>query len=414
MRKKNRNLFLLVMMMAVIWLGAGNISASTTIPTDVETASSNCTLLGVKGEYITQIPQALKRINEIRKEACQEGVPDPRTGSPLKPSDYVPIKWSSDLEYIARIRAAESGITMAHKRTNGKNCLQIKSPNYVRSYGEVLAWNWEKTMTDGIEQWYEEKSDWVNQVPGAVTGHYTQMIDPSNTYIGLGTFYSEDTQFPNTTAGEFSSQTGLDETQGTAVKDCVQILEFADSYCSNEYRISGDLSTQADKTSQLRMTTDISFNGTTIKNLQVMDQITWSSSDDSIASVDSNGAVTVHTCGKVTITASDSAGHKVETTLEGKHNWDNGKVTKKATASTKGEKVYTCQNCHLTRTEEIPPLTTDTPGKPALDKISALSYNKIQISWKKSLNVSRYVIYYRKTGTAKWTQLATVKSGVTK
>ena len=143
---------------------------------------------------------------------------------------------------------------------------------------------------------------------------------------------------------------------------CVQILEFADSYCSNEYRISGDLSAQADKTSQLRMTTDISFNGTTIKNLQVMDQITWSSSDDSIASVDSNGAVTVHTCGKVTITASDSAGHKVETTLEGKHNWDNGKVTKKATASTKGEKVYTCQNCHLTRTEEIPPLTTDTPG----------------------------------------------------
>ena len=92
MRKKNRNLFLLVMMMAVIWLGAGNISASTTIPTDVETASSNCTLLGVKGEYITQIPQALKRINEIRKEACQEGVLNPRTGSPLKPSDYVPIK----------------------------------------------------------------------------------------------------------------------------------------------------------------------------------------------------------------------------------------------------------------------------------------------------------------------------------
>jgi len=144
MRKKNRNLFLLVMMMAVIWLGAGNISASTTIPTDVETASSNCTLLGVKGEYITQIPQALKRINEIRKEACQEGVLNPRTGSPLKPSDYVPIKWSSDLEYIARIRAAESGITMAHERTNGRDCFEIKSLNRVESSGEVLAWNWGK------------------------------------------------------------------------------------------------------------------------------------------------------------------------------------------------------------------------------------------------------------------------------
>lgn len=414
MKKKNRNLFLLLMLMTVIWLGTVNISASATIPTDVESASSNCTLLGVKGEYITQIPQALKRINEIRKEACQEGVRDPQTGSPLKPSDYVPIKWSSDLEYIARIRAAESGITMAHQRTNGRAWSKISSPNHVRSFGEVLAWNWGKTMTDGIEQWYSEKSDWVNQVPGAVTGHYTSMIDPSNTYIGLGTFYSEDMRYPNTTAGEFSYETGLDETQGTAVKDCVQILEFAGSCCSNEYRISGDVSAQADKTSQLRMTTDISFNGTTIKNLQVMDQIIWSSSDDSIASVDSNGSVTIHTCGKVTITASDSAGHKAETTLEGKHDWDNGKITKKATASTKGEKVYTCRNCHLTRTEEIPPLTTDIPGKPELDKISALSYNKIQISWKESLNVSKYVIYYRKTGTAKWTQLATVKSGVTR
>ena len=73
------------------------------------------------------------------------------------------------------------------------------------------------------------------------------MIDPSNTYIGLGTFYSEDMRYPNTTAGEFSYETGLDETQGTAVKDCVQILEFAGSCCSNEYRISGDVSAQADK-----------------------------------------------------------------------------------------------------------------------------------------------------------------------
>ena len=69
-----------------------------------------------------------------------------RTGSPLKPSDYVPIKWSSDLEYIARIRAAESGITMAHERTNGRDCFEIKSPNRVESSGEVLAWNWGKTM----------------------------------------------------------------------------------------------------------------------------------------------------------------------------------------------------------------------------------------------------------------------------
>lgn len=413
MKIRRKSLCLLIMLLAVIWLGASGVSAATIIPTDVDSASSDCILLGVKGEYITEIPQALKRINEIRREACQEGVRNPNTGTPLKPSDYVPIKWSSDLEYIARIRAAESGITMAHKRTNGRNCFQIMSPGHIKSSAEVLAWDWERTMIDGIEIWYEEKADWVNQVPGAVTGHYTEMINPSNTYVGLGTFYSEDTQYPNTTAGEFSSETGLNETQGTAVKNCIQILEFDNAYCSGAYRISGGSSAKPGKSSQLKMVTDITLkNGfgtvTTLKNLQVMDSIVWKSSDESIASVDDNGAVMLHTCGKVTVTASDGRGHKTETTLEGTHDWDFGKITKKATASTKGEKVYTCQICHVTKTEEIPPLTTDTPGKPSLDKISAPAYNKIQISWKKTLNVSKYVIYYRKTGTAKWTQLASV------
>ena len=416
MKIRKRNLLLTaVMMLTVIWLGAEGVFATVTIPTDVENASSNCVLLGIKGEYITDTTQALKRINEIRKEACREGVRNPSTGVPLTMSDYVPIKWSSDLEYIARIRAAESGITMAHERTNGKRCFALESPEHVRSYGEVLAWGWTRSVIDGINLWYGEKSDWVNQVPGAVTGHYTQMIDPDNTYIGLGTFYSEDTPYPNTTAGEFSSAAGLDETQGTAVKDCIQILEFRASSCSNEYRISGNLSVKADKSSQLSMATDVSYRNssgqvTNIKNMQVMDLVTWSSSDENIASVDSNGMITVHTCGKVTITANDSLGHKAETTLEGEHDWDKGKITKKATASTKGEKVYTCQNCHITRTEEIPPLTTDTPGRPVLNKISSPAYNKIQISWKKALNVSKYVIYYRKTGTAKWTPLASVNS----
>lgn len=71
-----------------------------------------------------------------------------------------------------------------------------------------------------IEQWYSEKSDWVNQVPGAVTGHYTSMIDPSNTYIGLGTFYSEDMRYPNTTAGEFSYETGLMRLRNSSKRLC--------------------------------------------------------------------------------------------------------------------------------------------------------------------------------------------------
>ena len=71
--KIRKNSLLLIMILTVIWLGVTGVSASTLLPADVENPSSGCTLLGVKGEYITEIPQALKRINEIRKEACRRG-----------------------------------------------------------------------------------------------------------------------------------------------------------------------------------------------------------------------------------------------------------------------------------------------------------------------------------------------------
>ena len=45
-------------------------------------------------------------------------------------------------------------------------------------------------MTNGILQWYSEKSDWVNG-NDAVTGHYESMIDPNYLYVGLGTFCSD-------------------------------------------------------------------------------------------------------------------------------------------------------------------------------------------------------------------------------
>ena len=100
---------------------------------DVQTASEDCTMLGIEGKYIVQIQEALDLINEIRKEACEEGVRSPSTGNPLTMADYVPIRWSADLEYIARIRAAEGSLTMDHVRTDGSSCFNLASPNGVRS-----------------------------------------------------------------------------------------------------------------------------------------------------------------------------------------------------------------------------------------------------------------------------------------
>lgn len=180
------------------------------IPTDVSEASDGCLMLGLPGAYLTDVQGALDQINAIRYEACEEGVRDPRTGEVLTLDDYVPIRWSGDLEYIARIRAAEAAVTWNHIRTNGNRWFAI-SRNGVSASGEVLAWNNSSSVIYGINQWYGEKSAWVNQT-GGVTGHYTSMIDPDNRYVGIGTFLSNNTRWFNSTAGEFSRSSSLNET----------------------------------------------------------------------------------------------------------------------------------------------------------------------------------------------------------
>ena len=75
-----------------------------------------------------------------------------------------------------------------------------------------------------IRDRYGEKQDWVKQT-GGVTGHYTSMINPNNLYVGLATFICPDADFKNTTSGEFSFETGLDEGQAKAVKNKVQKIQ---------------------------------------------------------------------------------------------------------------------------------------------------------------------------------------------
>ena len=195
MGKKNRLTFAGALMLWMLLLTHYTfaIGPNTTVFRTVETVSDGCMAVAVDGSYVADVVSALKRINEIRLEACSEGVPDPRNSSrALTAADYVPIRWSADLEYIARVRAAESSLVVSHTRPNGKGCFSVQSPGGVSSYGEVLAWNFTLGVVGGINQWYGEKSAWINRTPGAVTGHYTQMINPSNTYVGIGCFLSED------------------------------------------------------------------------------------------------------------------------------------------------------------------------------------------------------------------------------
>ncbi len=321
--------------------------AAVTVATDVTTASEGNVLLGVEGRYITEVQEALKLINGYRYEACQEGVINPSTNKALTSDDYIEIKWSQELEYIARIRAAESLLTGGHTRTNTVNnendCFNITAPDGTRSYGEVLAWNNGTSMTAGIKQWYREKSDWVNKT-GEVTGHYTQMIDPKNIYIGLGTFYSTEGYYYNCTAGQFSSYGTHTSTPLSNPGDVIQMLEIPKASLS--FALSGETTGKGGDTPVFSLKAAAKYSGvfTSATTLVLPSAVTWSTSNPSVGTINSSGMLTVTGCGAATITGSWN-GNTASLTFTSEHVSDAGKITTAATCTTQGTKTFTCTTC---------------------------------------------------------------------
>lgn len=266
-----------------------------------QTKDTGIVNVGISGSFIDDINNAVNRVNAIRKEACDQGVWDPRNSSrKLTSSDYVPIQWSHELEEVARLRAAEAAMTIAHTRPNGKNCFTVAST--VSSSSEVLAWNYGKNMVNGINQFYGEKSDWVNKTSGAVTGHYTSMINPNNKYMGLGCFYATSkVPYPNTLCGRFSTSTKT-STKGSAVSNCYVPVQVTTSSLTNGSlkRVSGSDTIEAGQSASYELWTDATYRTNTNVLLY---EATWKSSDTSVATVDKYGKVTGVKKGSAVITA---------------------------------------------------------------------------------------------------------------
>ncbi len=329
--------------------------ATTVLETDVAEPSEDCVMLGVYGSYYSQAQEALERINEIRREACEAGdVPDPRDESRmLEPGDYVPIKWSRDLESVARIRAVEGGLAINHARFNGKNWSSVAF-NGISSQAEVLAFNHGTDMVSGIEQWYAEKEAWVNQVSGAVTGHYTSMINPKYTYVGLGDFYTKAAVYPNTLAGEFNSSSAeLDQMMQAAATDVMQKIEVKSSYIT-DYILEGETALSTDGSAGLTLKATVDT-GSVTRKLWVLDEVTYTSSNPSVAMVDSEGLVTGLKNGTATITV--KKGGAALTTAEITVKCNHVKKLKSEmlpTCTSTGWKVYECETCGDNVKEEIP------------------------------------------------------------
>lgn len=334
------------------------------LETDVASASNGCTMLGIYGSYYSQAQEALDKLNEIRKEACEAGnIPDPRDPSRMLTSDdYKPLRWSRDLESIARIRAAEAGISFnfmasGHDRPSDKDTFSL-SFHGVSSNCEDLAYCWGKSMTEGVMLWKSEQKDWVNQNLVNETGHYTSMINPKYNYVGLGDFYSEAAPYPNTVAGEFSTRTGLNETMQDVQTDVIQKVEISNKYIKENF-LDGTDTIKTEQTSSItakvRLERTRSNGKVSTREIWSVQPLTYSSSDRTIATVDNNGNVTGLTNGDVTITAkADNTIFATKTIhISCAHTRKETGYTP-ATCTKNGSRTYHCDTCNKDFEEIIP------------------------------------------------------------
>ncbi|MCR4717714.1 MAG: leucine-rich repeat protein [Lachnospiraceae bacterium] len=350
MKLKNASRLLAFLLAVTVAFMPAHVYALTINPTNVNSAASGNVLIGVEGSFITDsLSAGIKRINEIREEAYNEGIV----------ASYVPIKLSKELEAIAQLRAAEASLYRSHTRPNGKSCFSA-SVNGFDSYGEILAWN-SSGLVAGINQWYSEKTYLVNNT-GGETGHYEQMINPANKYIGLGCFYSRaGVSYPYSICGEFNrysnNQTAISSTANVS-GEVIQLIEVPLSEVS--------VKTQANITGNAGETKDF---GLAVKysnsvNAYIYD-LTWTSSDKSVASVENNSLNLLSNGTAVLTTSFNGSSYSVNVSV-GSNNSSNATTTA-AKATTTAAKATT-EKATTTAAKATTEKATTTAAKATTEK----------------------------------------------
>ena len=334
------------------------VSAAAILCADVAAPGDGCMFLGIQGSYYANSQEALDRINEMRLEACSEGVKDPRNPSRnLTEEDYVPLQWSQSLELIARLRSAETVAacqvngTTGHFRLNGRGVFSV-SYGGITSSSENLAWNGGTGMLDGIEQWYEEKEYWVNNTSGQETGHYTSLINPNYRYIGVGAMRPGGVYTNNVVCSQLSTREGSLGTEmlPTAI-NVTQTIEVRTSYL-DDYTFLGKATLNTDQKCQYTpqaMLLDVGY-----AYCWLVDDYTMSISDTNVATLDDDGVITALRAG--TFTLSVESGGKVLGSAEitVKCNHDKILISKTdSTCSEAGSATYSCDVCGTEFTETI-------------------------------------------------------------
>ena len=288
--------------------------------TDVTEPKTGNVLIEVPGASRKQdIEAAINRINEIREEACREGLAKPnddngeQLSEKLTEADYTEVEYSLGLECVALIRAAEAGLLMGHTRPNsrGNKASDMKAINGSKVWLENIAYfeDSDNTLLSAVNAWYEEKDNYINNITADKDpekkgyGHYQTMINPDITCVGMGLFANPAVSYPEIITGEFGHTKGsgdLSATMGVNRK-YTQLVEIDNSKI-NKLSISGEgifILGEEDKLNAVVSTSlDSDFSAVVNKG------VTWSSENSSIVSVnEATGEITAVSPGQTKIIA---------------------------------------------------------------------------------------------------------------
>ena len=286
---------------------APTFSAASGAPT--ATASKPCLALSVPGSFdTTQAEALLGRINEIRAEAAAEGLVDYESGAAVTGA---PLTWSTGLEQMAQTRAVEASYSFSHTRPDGSGTvLDTNGPLVAGANPTVLAENLAQASdtASALELWYAEKDAYERYLNGDTSvsegdfGHYAALISDDYTYVGLGSFIAADGGAY--LAGEFSNAAS-DSAAVQPDGECVtQVNAEATGLAAGIATPQDwDGSLTAGQTLQLGLNLTSAEGGT----YAAATQLTWTSSDESVVTVDNNGLVSAMGSGSATISASAAA-----------------------------------------------------------------------------------------------------------
>lgn len=337
-------LLALTMILALgIVAAADDTTEDITRNADVSTPSDGNVLVAIPGSAAMQSEkqELLDTLNALRKEACDNGYPNPENPSvALTSGDYIPLTWNTDLEDIAQLRAAEGVLEESNARPNGKYGGTIMI-NGTLSHREDIGWAWATTAEGATlnsilslfygysDEGLSENSEIERWKTGNYTqdntavAHYANLINPSYRSIGSAMFFTSDAtivtskrEYTNQNvlcvAQEMSRDITTEEKQEFSQLggDYSQIVEAQTSYLGEMYFDDALLEMETGERENLVPSAKLKAGRNSnyaydiyLPDCRVTAGASWTSSNTQKAVVNSRGRVGARSAGTVTITA---------------------------------------------------------------------------------------------------------------